>query len=209
MTIHKVKPKLKKHAKLLNTPVFKKPEILFFSPDLVYLNPNFRTEIAEYFTTFLTDVKKLKIFFGFYRTALLKKFINKPSLSRRFLKDVGFFSLLERRLDVLLYRLGLVATLFEAKQLISHKKIRINNRPNSCFSRLLKKGDVISFNLSVSSRIKKRLLKQIELRPVFFHVFNNIEINVKTLKIVYLVEKISIPQQLHNYLFPLKCNNFI
>ena len=51
--------------------------------------------------------------------------------------------LLESRLDINLVRLKLVKTIFQAKQLINHKKVKVNhkiiNKPNF----LLKKGDII------------------------------------------------------------------
>jgi ribosomal protein S4 len=65
------------------------------------------------------------------------------------LNELEFCSILERRLDILLFRLGFVPSIFAAKQLISHKKVKVNNHANSSFSRLLKKGDVISFDNSV------------------------------------------------------------
>lgn len=58
--------------------------------------------------------------------------------------SVNFFSTLERRLDCILYRASFVTSLQEAKQLISHKKICINNNIISKPGYLLEPGDIIS-----------------------------------------------------------------
>lgn len=121
----------------------------------------------------------------------------------RRLRELEFCSLLERRLDVLLLRLGFVSTLFEAKHLISHKKIKINNRITSCFSRLLKKGDITSFEPSIENILKQRVKVQIAQRNFFFSTFSNVEVNYKNFKIVVLTNKINILQQLHHYSFSL------
>jgi small subunit ribosomal protein S4 len=54
-----------------------------------------------------------------------------------------FVVLLESRLDINLVRLKLVKTIFQAKQLINHKKIKINNIIISKPNFILEKGDII------------------------------------------------------------------
>ena len=51
--------------------------------------------------------------------------------------------LLESRLDINLVRLKLVKTIFQAKQLINHQKIKINDKIISKPNFLLEKGDII------------------------------------------------------------------
>ena len=55
-----------------------------------------------------------------------------------------FLVLLEKRLDCILYRACFVRSLQEAKQLISHKKICINNNIISKPGYVVKPGDIIS-----------------------------------------------------------------
>jgi len=187
---------------------FKNNRISFFSPDFIYLNSRFSTKIREFFKIFILNRRKLKLLFSFPRTSLLKKYSHKKRSSSknssRYLKELEFCSLLEMRIDILLFRLGFVATLSEARHLISHKKIKINNFSNSSFSYLLKKGDVVSFVPSLHSRIKNRLTEEIGCRTFYFNTFDNVEINLKNLKIIVLTEKVNIKQQMQHY--PLSIN---
>jgi ribosomal protein S4 len=216
MNIHKIRPKLKKYTKIrvfLNLKKNKKETLNFFSPDLTYLTSKSSNKIKDHYQLSLFNRRKLKLLLGFQRTSLLKKSlkteVTKNLKSWRFLNEIEFCSILERRVDILLYRLGFVTTLFEAKHLISHKKIKINNQENSSFSRLLKKGDIISFVPSVKTLIKERLVKQLKSRDFYFNTFYNLEINLKTLKIIVLTEKIDLAQQIQHYSFSLNWNTIM
>lgn len=191
----------------------KNNKISFFSPDFIYLNSRFSTRVRESFKVFILNRRKLKLLFAFPRTSLLKKYLNKKRNANRnsvrFSRELDFCSLLEKRIDILLYRLGFVSTLSEAKHLISHKKIKINNFSNSSFSYLLKKGDVISFAPSLHSRIKKRLIEEISRRSFYFNTFDNVEVNLKNLKIIVLTEKICIKQQIQHYSLPVNWNSVL
>ena len=191
----------------------KNNKISFFSPDFIYLNSRFSIKIREFFKISILNRRKLKLLFSFPRTSLLKKYLNKERStsknSLRFVKELGFCSLLEKRIDILLYRLGFVSTLSEARHLISHKKIKINNFSNSSFSYFLKKGDVVSFVPSLNSRIKKRLVEDIDCRCFYFNTFDNVEINLKNLKIIVITERISIKQQIQHYSFSMNWNSVL
>lgn len=54
--------------------------------------------------------------------------------------------LLERRLDNVVYKLGLARSLAEAHQLVSHKKIKVNNKINNISSFHVKIKDVIELS---------------------------------------------------------------
>ena len=216
-----MRPKLKKYSKA-GIVITKKSQALlsqknnkinFFSPDSIYLNSQTSVKIKEFFKKSTLNRRKIKLFLSFSRTSLLKKYLNnKDNITKKslhFLKELEFCSLLEKRLDILLYRLGFVVTISEARHLISHRKIRINNLSNSCFSRLLLKGDLISFTPFVQVYIKKRLVKEIKSRCFYFNTFENLEVNIKTLKIIVLTEKLRIPQQIQHYSFSLNWSNLL
>ena len=105
---------------------------------------------------------------------------------------------------MLLFRLGFVPTIYAAKQLISHKKIKVNNYANSSFSRLLKKGDIISFDSSIYFAIQKNFKKQLSDNPFYLNNSNQLEINFKTLKLIILTNKINLFSQIPQYTFSLK-----
>jgi len=71
------------------------------------------------------------------------------------------------------------------------------------------KGDMVSFTPSVQAQIKKRLTKEINFRYFFFNTFENLEVNIKTLKIIVLTEKLKIPQQIQHYSFSLSWSNLL
>ena len=213
MSIHKKRPKLNTYfkAKVLLKNKVKKLKI--FSPVINHLTSKFATILQKYFQERLKNRKKAKLIFGLYRTSLLKKYqqhrLLKSCTSRHLFKEVEFCSLLERRLDFILLRTGFVSTLYEAKHLISHKKVRVNNTYSACFSRLLKKGDIISFDLSIEDRLRKQLIKQSKIRSFFFTTFTNLEVNFKTLKIILLMDKINLKKQIHHYSHTLNWKTLI
>ena len=53
-------------------------------------------------------------------------------------------SLLERRLDAVVYRLNLVPTIFSARQLINHGHVRVNGKRVNIRSYMCSVGDVVS-----------------------------------------------------------------
>jgi len=65
----------------------------------------------------------------------------------------NLLQLLECRLDNVIYRIGLGATRAEARQLVSHKGILVNNKTCNIPSYSVKKGDVVA----VRDKAKKQL----------------------------------------------------
>ena len=98
----------------------------------------------KFFQKRLFEKQQFKNFYGcipeYQLKNLFKKFNKKTQKINIF---QNFMILLESRLDINLVRLKLVKTIFQAKQLINHKKIQVNlkiiQKPNF----LLQKGDII------------------------------------------------------------------
>ena len=205
MKNYKKKPKLKKYLKLK---IFeKKNKKHFFSPDLLYLSPKNLIDFENFFTDFLTNLNKARLLLGFHKRFTLKKVLknkikNKKVLKKR-VKELQFCSLVERRLDILLFRLKIVSNLFEAKYLIAHKKIKVNNANNKTFSQLIKKGDIISFVPSIEIKIKKKIDLQIRHLDYFISNFSNVEINWCILKIILIKNDINLFEQVQFYSFSL------
>jgi small subunit ribosomal protein S4 len=70
-------------------------------------------------------------------------------------------SILERRLDNVVYRIGLAATRAEARQLVSHKAIMVNGKAINIASYLLVVGDVVA--VREKSKSQGRIQAAIEL----------------------------------------------
>jgi ribosomal protein S4 len=119
----------------------------------------------------------------------------------KYLKEIELCSILERRLDLILLRIGFVSNLFEAKQLISHKKILVNGVKSKCFSIILKKGDIVSIDSSAKNRIQTRLRNLIIKKRSKVFTFDNIEVSLKSLKIIVIKKKIKIVKHFHHYDF--------
>jgi len=66
----------------------------------------------------------------------------------------NLLSLLEARLDNVVYRMGFAATRAEARQLVSHKAILLNERPNNIPSCQVFAGDSISIREKSKSQLR-------------------------------------------------------
>ena len=55
----------------------------------------------------------------------------------------NFIGMLETRLDAVVYRMNLAPTIFAARQLVSHKHVKVNGRFVNIASYMVKVGDVI------------------------------------------------------------------
>lgn len=209
MLTNKKRPKLKIYKKIgcalnIKTPfILKKKKTQFYLPSFVYLTTNSIINLKKKFKIHLATLRKIKLYFGFYKTYHLKKLLKNDFMRnikiRYFLKEIELVSLLERRLDFILFNLGFVGSLFEAKHVISHKKVIINNKICCAYFHLLKKGDIISFDATIVSKIKKQFAHQKKKKNLMFNNYTNLEVNYKFLKIVILTKKINILDQLANY----------
>jgi ribosomal protein S4 len=100
----------------------------------------------------LKERKKLDIFYGHLSKKQLKNLLYQSKSSPGYF-SANFFSILERRLDVLLYRTGLVKNILTARQLISHKKILVNNQILNIASYQVNPGDIIAIKSNKNKKI--------------------------------------------------------
>nr|YP_009729767.1 ribosomal protein S4 [Plasmopara viticola]QHW07506.1 ribosomal protein S4 [Plasmopara viticola] len=98
----------------------------------------------KFFQKRLFEKQQFQNFYGCIHEYQLKNIFNKL-LKKNHKINVfqKFVILLESRLDVNLIRLKLVKTIFKSKQLINHKKIKVNNKIISKPGFILQKGDII------------------------------------------------------------------
>jgi small subunit ribosomal protein S4 len=99
-----------------------------------------RTKISEYGVQ-LREKQKVRRMYGLMETQFRNTF-------ERALKQTGrtgetLVKLLERRLDNVVYRLGLASSRKAARQLVCHGHFLVNNRPVDVPSYLLRAGDTI------------------------------------------------------------------
>jgi small subunit ribosomal protein S4 len=82
---------------------------------------------------------------GYYGSISERQFRKIFAEASRIKGDVGenLVGLLEKRLDSVVYRLNFGSTIFAAKQLVSHKHIKVNGKIVNIASYVVKVGDVI------------------------------------------------------------------
>jgi len=73
----------------------------------------------------------------------------------------NLMSLLESRLDNVVYRMGFGSTRAEARQLVSHKAITVNGSPVNIPSYMVKAGDVVS--VRDKSKKQNRIVEALQL----------------------------------------------
>ena len=109
----------------------------------------------------LREKQKAKAMYGI----LEKQFSNTVKKAEKQKGDTGevLLSLLETRLDNMVYRLGFAKTRFMARQLVSHGHVRVNNEKVSIPSFQLKVDDIIA----LSDKIQKtpNVAKILEDKP--------------------------------------------
>lgn len=129
------------------------------------------------FKFFLQNKQIFKLYYGTFSKNFLKKvFIKFKSSLKNHLK---FFDFIELRLDVVLYRSKFALNIRNARQLIYHKHLTVNDNIITKYSYILKKGDVVKVNKKSQNLIIDNLIK-VNLKPVPLHY---LVINYRTLEI--------------------------
>lgn len=181
-----LKFKKKKWEKLIQNYKRKLKQYKKFKPKdqtqyLVSRYPSRGFSYTKRYKNTLTETKKLKLFYGGLSKKLIKKLIKK-TLNQKYKKiNPLFLELFESRLDVTLYRSKFSTSIRNARQLILHNKILVNNRPVRIKSYLLKTGDLITINSKYSKLIKTNI-QQSEIWPI---PPKHLIINYKTLQILF------------------------
>ena len=123
-----------------------------------------RTKKSEYAMQ-LTEKQKVKFVYGI----LEKQFHMLYEKAERMNGNTGelLLSLVERRLDNVVYRLGFARTRREARQLVNHGHFTVNGHKANIPSILLKAGDVVALTEgSKSSEKFKAIMEANGSRPV-------------------------------------------
>ncbi|PID41462.1 MAG: 30S ribosomal protein S4 [Proteobacteria bacterium] len=100
----------------------------------------------------LREKQKVRRIYG----VLEKQFRNYYKEAARLKGATGenLLQLLERRLDNVVYRMGFGATRSEARQLVSHKAVLVNDRVLNIASYQVKPGDVISIREKAKNQLR-------------------------------------------------------
>ena len=146
-------------------PYLKRCRTLGISPAVMGVNkesnrnpgPQRRPKKSEYALQ-LTEKQKVKFIYG----VLEKQFHAYYEKAARMKGNTGdeLMTLLERRLDNVVFRLGLAATRREARQLVNHGHFTVNGKRVNIPSYLVKEGEVIA--VCDKSRSSAKFKKMVE-----------------------------------------------
>lgn len=126
-----------------------------------------RNKTASEYKKSLQEKQTLKRLYGLSEKQF-KRYVKEALGSIRKVENVSdeLIKSLERRLDNVIFRLGLAKTRSQSRQLVSHAYFLINNKPVNIPSFQVKKGDVILIKESKKKKIifkdLKSTLKKIE-----------------------------------------------
>ena len=172
----------------------------------IYLKPKYGYSFINKYKFYLYSKQRLKLFYGQLSNKnfnqIYKKVYNKFKINKCYSKNFFFFfSFLEKRLDVILYRTLFLNSIRCSKQLIYHGKVYINGKKITINSYLLKKGDFIE----IHSSFHNNLLKNINLYSSKLIVPKYLEINYKTLQF-FVISEINCNKNSYNFPFWLNLN---
>ena len=107
----------------------------------------------------LSEKQKLKRWYGMSEHQF-KRYVKEIMAKRGKVQDIAdeLIKKLEKRLDNVVFRLGLAKSRSQARQMVSHGYFLVNNKPVNIPSFGLKKGDVIAVK---ESKKKKGVFKEI------------------------------------------------
>lgn len=100
-----------------------------------------RKKVSDYGTQ-LREKQKLK---GYYANITERQFRKIYAEASRRRGDTGenLIGLLESRLDTVVYRMGIVQSMYAARQFVNHGHVRINGTKANIASMIVKEGDVV------------------------------------------------------------------
>ena len=138
-----------------------------------------RTRLSDYGTQ-LREKQKLRRMYGVLERQFSNYYVE--AARRSGATGENLLKLLECRLDNVVYRMGFAATRAEARQLVSHKSITVNEQVVSIASYQVKAGDVVQ----VRERSRKQLRIQAALNVIQQVGFPDwVEVNDKEMRGVF------------------------
>jgi ribosomal protein S4 len=147
-----------------------------------YYLPKFYNSFKNRYRMVLYNKKKISLFYGNFLIKYLKKQVNMVIQNKKSRQlNVSFLSLIEKRLDVILYRSHFARSIVCARQLILHKHVQVNGFLVTNQSFILKSGDIIGIFE------KSKFLIDYNVSKSFFWPIppKHLSINYKTFEIIF------------------------
>lgn len=149
--------------------------------------PKYSNSFNKKFLNNLLSKQRFSLFYGHLTDKTIKKLIKNSKFSTRTKKIPSpkiLLNLLENRLCVILYRSHFATSIRNAKLLIQHGHIKVNNKIVTFSNYLVKNGDLISVNKSASS---KKVIKNNLYNSNFWPLPPKyLQINYKTFQLIII-----------------------
>ena len=111
----------------------------------------------------------LRAYYGKITEKELKNIIHKSEFGKGSSQE-SLRGLFERRLDVLVYRLGYAKTMYKARQMVSHKFFKVNGKPVNTPGLILEVGDYLTVADRVWDQVYHELAQQVLLYKKHYSV---------------------------------------
>lgn len=115
-----------------------------------------KSSLSDYYKNRLLEKQKLRINYNLTEAVLYNYVKKAKKISGN--PGVNLLKLIESRLDSIVFRLGFATSIVHAKQLIQHKKIKLNNKIVTFPNIQCKLNDQITLNIKEIEN-KKELIK--------------------------------------------------
>lgn len=121
-----------------------------------------------------------------YRYGHLKKRFIGSALLKEIFRNAAFS--LEKRLDSFLFRVGIVTSYTQARQLILHRKVRVNGRPINRPGYILNEGDFVCISPQEYSALTDLFFSKDPSQKFWFNVPKYILFDYKQFAGIYLYD---------------------
>jgi small subunit ribosomal protein S4 len=103
-----------------------------------------RSAVKRRYKTAFYNKQQLRHFYGKFREETFRNFF-KTHLTGINMRNSSYYSALERRADMFLFRTRLLPTIYAAKQFVHHQGIELNGRLERSSNALVRPGTLMSF----------------------------------------------------------------
>lgn len=159
-----------------------------------------KKQINSLYKTRMLKAWKLRKFYGNLTHHELKRLCFK---AYKYKGDVlkKFLWLLESRIDIILYRVGIVTSIFEARQFINHKNIKVNNIIVDKRSYNLLPNDYLTLNLDQVDLklLKKKIKNRFITHNILFQIPPYLEVNFVFFSVIFLYDILKISNISYNF----------
>ena len=134
----------------------------------------------------LREKQKAKRYYGILETQFKNYFVKADRMEG--VTGENLLSLLERRLDNVVYRMGMAESRADARQLVLHGHFTLNGKKVTIPSLQIREGDVISVKESSRQSVKiKGLIEDLDAR--LFPKWLDVDKNTATAKVIALPKR--------------------